>query len=107
MFSYGFTCAGYRTTEKLLNAMLSPVKIDTCPIKLIVKLSEVFTDVTPTAGANAVLLPQLSPLHGCVDVLTAKLSVPANAVSVAVPVRDNTGVPPKATCGVNPEVLPT
>ena len=87
--------------------MLSPVKVETCPRKLIVKLCAVFTDVTPTAGAKAVLLPQLSPLHGCVEVLTAKLSVPANAVSETAPVRDNTGVPPKATCGVNADVVPT
>lgn len=86
--------------------MLSPVEDDICPRKLIVKICVVFTDVAPTAAANDVLLPQLSPLHGCADALTAKLSDPANAVSAEVPVRDNTGVPPNATCGVNPELVP-
>jgi hypothetical protein len=103
---YGLTCAGYRTTAKLLTAMLSPVADDTCPRKLIVKLCVVFTEVTPRAAANAVVLPQLSPLQGCVEAFTAKLRLPANAVSAAVPVRDSTGVPPKATCGVNPELVP-
>ena len=87
--------------------MLSPVDDDICPSKLIVKFCVVLTLVTPSAAANARLLPQLSPLHGCVEAFTAKFSVPVNAVSPAVPVRDNTGVPPKATCGVKPEVLPT
>ena len=82
--------------------MLSPTALDICPRKLIVKLCVVFTDVAPTDVPIGVLLPQLSPLHGCVDEFTAKLRVPANAVSAAAPVRDNTGEPPNATCGVNP-----
>ena len=86
--------------------MLSPVDDDICPNKLIVKLCDVLTLVTPTEVANARLLPQLCPLHGCAPVFTAKFSSPVNAVSDAVPARDKTGVPPKATCGVNPDPLP-
>jgi hypothetical protein len=86
--------------------MLSPVDDDICPSRLIVKLCEVLTPVTPKEAANGRLLPQLSPLHVCAEAFSPKFTIPVNAVSDAVPVRDNTGEPPKATCGVNPDPLP-
>ena len=86
--------------------MLSPVDDVICPKKLIVKLCAVLTFVTPTDVANVRLLPQLSPLHGCVEEFTAKFSVPVNAASDVIPVRDSTGEPPNATCGVNPDPAP-
>jgi len=51
--------------------------------------------VDPKAAASGRMLPQLCPLHGCVDALIAKFKVPAKAVSVEDPTRERTGVPQK------------
>lgn len=71
-----------------------------------VTLSAVFTLVDPTAAAKVRVLPQLCPLHGCVEELIAKPMVPAKAVSVAVAVLESTGVPPNESCGIKPVVVP-
>ena len=71
-----------------------------------VTLSAVFAPVVPTAVKNAKLLPQLCPLHGCVDEFIANSTLPANAVSADDAALESTGVPPKDTWGVNPVVVP-
>ena len=91
---------------KLLSPTASVVDPDICPRKLIVTLPAVLTLVDPKAAANARLLPQLCPLQGCVEELIAKSMIPANPVSVALAVLDNTGVPPKESCGINPVAVP-
>jgi hypothetical protein len=91
---------------KPLSATASLVAADICPRKLIVTLSAVFKLADPIAVANARLLPQLCPLHGCAEELIAKLIVPANAVSAAEPALESTGVAPQDNWGVNPIAVP-
>ena len=103
---YGFICAGYRTTVKLLSDTLSLPAPDICPRKLIVKLCVVLALADPTAAANARLLPQLCPLQGCAEELIANSSLPAYAVSAAAPERDRIEAPAQPICGVNPVAVP-
>src|ERR1035437_6536601 len=105
-FCYGYTCAGYLTIVKPLRDTVSLVDPDICPWKPIVTLSAVFTPADPTAVANARLLPQLCPFHGCVEELILKSMLPTNAVSAAPAALDRTGVPPNDTAGVNPVAVP-
>ena len=91
---------------KPLRDTVSLVDPDICPWKPIVTLSAVFTLAEPAAVANARLLPQLCPLHGCIEGLIAKSMIPANAVSAAAPALDNIGVAPNDTAGVNPVAVP-
>jgi hypothetical protein len=71
-----------------------------------VTLSAVFTLADPIAVANARLLPQLCPLHACIEVLIAKSMIPANAVSAALAALESIGLPPNDTAGVNPVAVP-
>ena len=71
-----------------------------------VTLNAVLALADPSAGANARLLPQLCPLHGCAEALIAKSMMPANPVSAAVAVRNKTGVPAQDSAGVNAVAVP-
>ena len=86
--------------------MVSLVDAAICPRNAIVRLKLVLALADPIAVAKARLLPQLCPLHGCVELLMANSSTPAKAVSADEAVRDTTGVPPQDTCGVNPVAVP-